>query len=144
MGEPVQVGPLIYTVLDAEWHDQLGEPPSVRTPQRRFFAIRLSVTNSGVASSGIPALRLVDSHGTAYEELSEGEGVQEWLGFLREVKPAETERGRILFDVPTGSYKLRLVNDAEPDLEKVALVEIPLQLGPNVPQPAALPSPAQP
>jgi hypothetical protein len=144
MGEPVQVGPLIYTILDAEWHDQLGEPPNVRTPQQRFFAIRLSVTNSGAASSGIPALRLVDSRGTTYEELNEGEELPEWLGFLREVKAAQTERGRVLFDVPTGPYRLRLVNDTDPDHEKVALVEIPVQLGPSVPQPAALPVPAQP
>jgi len=67
MGEPVQVGPLIFTILDAEWHDQLGEPPNVRTPQQRFLSIRISVTNSGVATSGIPALSLVDSRGTTYE-----------------------------------------------------------------------------
>jgi len=54
-------GPLIFTILDAEWHDQLGEPPNVRTPQQRFLSIRISVTNSGVATSGIPALSLVDS-----------------------------------------------------------------------------------
>jgi hypothetical protein len=144
MGEPVQVGPLIFTILDAEWHDQLGEPPNVRTPQQRFLSIRISVTNSGVATSGIPALSLVDSRGTTYEELNEGDGIPEWLGFLREVKAAQTERGRILFDVPTGPYRLRLVNDADPDNEKVALVDIPVQLGPTVPQPAALPSPSQP
>jgi len=91
------VGPLIFTILDAEWHDQLGEPPNVRTPQQRFLSIRISVTNSGVATSGIPALSLVDSRGTTYEELNEGDGIPEWLGFLREVKAAQTERGRILF-----------------------------------------------
>jgi hypothetical protein len=144
MGEAVQVGPLIYTVLDAEWFDQLGDPPNVRAPQQRFLTIRLSVTNSGSGTSGVPALRLEDSRGRTYEELINGEGLSDWLGYLRTVKAAQTERGRLLFDVPLGTYRLRLVNDADPENERVALVEIPLQLGSPVPTPANLPSTPQP
>ena len=144
MGEAVQVGPLIYTVLDAEWLDQLGEPTSVRTPQQRFLAIRISVTNSGSGASGVPALRLQDSRGTAYEELPNGDGLPEWLGYLRSVKAAQTERGRLLFDVPLGTYRLRLVNDADPENEKVALVDIPLHLGSPIPAPAGPPPTPQP
>jgi hypothetical protein len=143
MGQPVQVGPLIYTILEAEWSEQLGDPPSVRTPQQRFLEIRLSVTNSGAGPSGVPALRLVDAQGRTYEELSDGEGLREWLGYLRSVKPAQTERGRVLFDVPVGAYRLRLANDADPENEKVALVDIPLQLGSPLPMPAPQTTPPQ-
>jgi len=80
-------------------------------------------------------LSLVDSRGERHAELTNGEGLTDWLGFLRQVKPADTEGGRILFDVPVASYRLRVVNDAEPENERAALVDIPLQLGPAIPQP---------
>jgi hypothetical protein len=144
MGEAVQVGPLIYTVLDAEWFDQLGDPPNVRVPQQRFLAIRVSVTNSGSGPSGVPTLRLEDSRGKAHEELTNGEGLSDWLGYLRTVKAAQTERGRLLFDVPLGTYRLRVVNDADPENERVALVEIPLQLGSPIPAPAKPPPTPKP
>lgn len=143
MGEPVQVGPLIYTVLDTEWFDQLGDPPNVRAPQKRFLAIQLSVTNSGAGPSGMPALSLFDSSGTASEELSNGEGLTDWLGAFRDIKPAQTVRGRVLFDVAAGSYRLRVVNEAEPGSERMAMVDIPLRFGPPTPPPTSLP-PAQP
>lgn len=133
MGERVEVGSLIYTVMDTEWHDQLGEGPSARLPQNRFLLIRLSVTNSGVSDSAVPAMSLVDARGQSFTELTDGQGVTEWMGFLRTVKPAQTERGRVLFDVPTGAYRLRVANDAEPEIQKAAHIEIPLQLMPAVP-----------
>jgi hypothetical protein len=138
------VDPLIYTVLDAEWFDQLGDPPNVGTPKQRFLAIRLSVTNSGSGTSGVSALRLEGYRGTTYEELTNGEGLSVWLGYLRTVKAAQTERGRLLFDVPLETHRLRLVNDADPENERVALVEIPLQLGSPVPTPANPPPTPQP
>lgn len=128
MGERVQVGPLIYTVLDTEWLDSLGEAPQVRMPQHRYMAVRLSVTNSGPATSGIPAVTLVDAGGTSYTELNDGRGLGDWLGYLRTIKPAETIHGRVLFDVPAASYRLNLTDDADPEEAKVATVDVPLDL----------------
>ncbi len=130
MGERVQVGPLIYRVMDTQWRSQLGEAPNARIPRDRFVIVRLSVTNSGVGTSSIPAMKLVDAGGHTYDELTEGQGVPEWLGYLRNVKPAETEHGRVLFDLPRGSYRLVVADDAEPENQKTALIDIPLQLGP--------------
>lgn len=137
MGEPVTVGPLIYTIMDTEWHTQLGEGPTARWPQHRFLLVHLSVTNSGAGNSAIPAISVVDSSGRSYLELTDGQGVSEWLGYLRSVQPAQTERGRVVFDVPPNAYKLRITNDAEPGSEMAALIDLPLQLGPTTP---ALPS----
>lgn len=135
MGERAQAGALIYTVTEAEWLDRLGEEPNVRIPANKFLAIQVSVTNSGASTSAIPLLSLTDARGQRYQEQTNGEGLTDWLGFLRQLKPADTERGRVLFDVPPASYRLRVVNDAEPENERAALVDIPLQLGPTVPQP---------
>jgi hypothetical protein len=142
MGERVQVGTLIYTVLDAEWRDQLGAQPKTRLPQHRFLAVQLMATNGGSAVCGVPMLSLVNESGKSYEELSDGEGLEDWLGYLRTLKPGETIQGRVLFDAPLGAYNLRLVNDADLEDQRSALVDIPLQLGPRaLPQPVVVPPP---
>ena len=133
MGEPVAVGPLIYSVTETEWHDQLGEGPTARLPQHRFLLVRLTVTNSGASNSVIPAMALVDSAGQNFLELTDGQGVAEWMGYLRTISPAQTERGRVVFDAPPNTYRLRVTNDAEPGTEKAALIELPLQLVPVAP-----------
>ena len=118
MGEPVTVGPLIYTILDTEWHNQLGEGPTARLPQYRFLLVRLSVTNSGASNAVIPAMSVVDSSGQSRLELADGQGAEEWLGYLRTLRPAETDRGRVVFDAPPNAYRLRVANDAEPGMFK--------------------------
>jgi len=133
MGERVRVGPLLYTVQDAEWHDQLGEGVQSRMPQHRFLTIRLSVTNSGIRPAEIPPMSLISADGQTYPELTGGAAVPEWLGYLRSVAPAATEHGRVLFDVPSGSYRLRVTAVTDADEEPFALVEIPFQVAPAPP-----------
>jgi hypothetical protein len=145
MGERVQVGPLIYTVLEAEWKSAIGDPPDVKYPRHKFLVIRLTVTNSGAAESSIPHTTLVDAQGNSYSEGVEGQHIPEWLPVLRRVKPAETEQGRVYFDAPPGAQSLRVADDADPGQEQFALVEIPLHLepeeSPNLP---SVPGPTAP
>jgi hypothetical protein len=62
---------------------------------------------------------------------------------LRKLAPAQTEQGRVLFDVPTGAYRLRVTDDSpEAGTEKVAVVDIPLRLEPE-PLPQVLKEPAE-
>jgi hypothetical protein len=132
MGEPAEVGQLIYTVTDSDWFDQLGEPPAIRLPQRRFLVIHLSVTNSGGEVSGVPRMRIEDARGT-FEELADGRGVPDWFGGFRLVQPAETETGAVVFDAPLGAYRLRVINDADEAHEVSGSIEIPIQVGPKIP-----------
>ncbi len=143
MGERVQVGQLIYTVIDTEWLEQLGQNENARLPKKGFLAIRLSVTNSGSSTSGIPSLNLIDAKGESHAELSDAEGLPQWLGPFRTVKPSETEHGRILFDVAPAAYRLRVTNDADADSEKAALVTIPLQFAPEPPKTDVSSNPAR-
>ena len=124
MGERVQVGPLIYNVLEAEWKNEMGQ----KTPTHRFLVLRLTITNSGGREARPPLLTIVHTSGAEHTELSEVEGLQDWLGLLRRLDPAATEDGRIVFDVASGAYKLRLSDGGEPGQENTAIVEIPLQL----------------
>ncbi len=137
MGERVQVGPLIYNILDTEWKTQLGEGAEARAAKNRFLLIQLSVTNSGAKESYIPSLTLEDARGTTFREDNGGGSIDNWLGLLRKAAPAETIQGRVLFDVPTGAYHLRVSDDAEPGHEVSALVDIPLRIEPE-PAPSGL------
>ena len=136
MGERVQVGGLIYTILHTDWKDQLGEAvTAARVPTHRFLLVHLTVTNGGGTEAPIPPLVLVDQKGQTHQELSSGEGVPDWLGMIRLVKPASTDEGQILFDVPRGAYKLQVSEGGDPEQEKTALVDLPLSLDPQAPVP---------
>jgi hypothetical protein len=128
MGEPVKTGSLVYTVLDTQWLDQLGTSPNPRLPRNHFLAVRISVVNNGPVLAGISPLSVTDSRGVMYTELNDASGLPEWLGYLRTVRPAETLHGLVLFDVPTGDFRLRVSDDAEPEERKYAAVELPLEL----------------
>jgi hypothetical protein len=129
MGESIKLGPLIYNVLDAQWKTELGEGTQLRSPNKRFLLIQLTVTNSGGAETFAPPLKLEDAQGSTFFETPGGEGVPNWLGFLRKLAPAQTDQGRVLFDVPTGAYRLRVTDDStDPAQEKSALIDIPLRL----------------
>ena len=130
MGERVQTGALIYTVLEVEWLSQLGSenPKSPQVPENKFAVIRLTITNSGNREISLPLLQIEDEKGNQYMELAEVEGVDEWLAVLREISPAETLQGKIVFELKPRNYRLRLTNAAEPDLERFAHVTIPLRL----------------
>ena len=126
MGDRVQVGPLVYNVIEAEWKSQLGEFPSPRMPERTFLVVRLTVTNGGGQTIMIPQTKLENSNGETYDELNDGSGLANWLGLLRDLKPAATERGELLFDVPSNTYRLRLTDGSDSEHPRIAYVKIPL------------------
>jgi Domain of unknown function (DUF4352) len=128
MGEKAHVGPLTYTVVETAWKTQLGQTLNIRVPQRRFFLVTVSVTNGGGKEVSIPLLELEDANGKAYPESENGAGVDNWFGLLRTINPAETQQGRLLFDVPLTSFRLRVTDAGEPGSERYAWVQIPLHM----------------
>jgi hypothetical protein len=123
MGEHVGVGALTYNVFEDKWRTQVGEGTDARVPKDRFFLLRLSVVNGGSTDLMVPALTLVDDAGQTYAELPNGEGVPEWTGYLRRVKPAETLQGNIVFDVSPKHYRLRVTDETG---QKSRDIDIPL------------------
>jgi hypothetical protein len=139
MGERAEAGKIVYSVLEASWRKQLGEAGQHRLPQKEFLLVRLSVTNGGASQASIPAARLVAPSGAEYPELTDGTGVDDWMGVLRHLKPNETQFGWILFDAPRGDYQLRVTDDAfDPADAIAALIQIPLKMESK---PDALPEP---
>lgn len=130
MGEKISLGKLVYTAYETQWLTQLGEGVGARVPQNRFFVVRISAGNSGAADLMLPALTLQDDSGNTFSELTNGEGVPQWLGVVRQVKPAEAAQGNIVFDAPPRHYKLRVTDEDE---QKIAYIDIPFTLESEAP-----------
>lgn len=142
MGERVTVGPLTYNVVETAWRSQLGDVLRIRVPEQRFLLITISVTNGGGKEISVPLLTLENQSGKDFRETDQGEGVDNWFGLLRDLRPAETQQGRILFDVPLTSYRLRLTDGGDSGVEKYAWVEIPLRI--DTDSGVTLPAPGNP
>ena len=128
LGERVGVGSLTYNVIETSWASQLGSVPIARLPERNFLLVHISVTNGGGQSASIPFLAVENASGERFQESENGQGVDSWFGMFREVKAAETEQGWILFDVPTNSYRLQLLDGVDAGAEHSAYVALPLRL----------------
>ena len=120
----------------------IGEQFKIRIPQQRFLLITISATNGGGKDVSVPLLTLENQNGDTFRELDDGEGVDSWFGFLRTISPAQTQQGRIVFDVPLTSYKLRLTDGGDPATEKYAWVDIDLHMDQDmsVEAPGAMPA----
>lgn len=132
IGDRVQVGHLTYNVLETQWKSQLGTFPAARMPQNDYLLVRVSVTNGGGEEVSVPMLTIQNSAGASFQEMSDGTGVDDWLGVIRRVGAGETDLGWIVFDVPMNGYKLRVTNataaETDPGDEKAAFVKLPLQM----------------
>jgi len=127
IGEKIAAGPLTYTVVEKTWRSQLGEGFQIREPQHRFLLIAISATNGGGSEVSVPMLQLEGSDGKLYSEVENGEGVDNWFGLLRTIQPAQTLQGRLIFDVPLSTYRLRL-SDGDASSGHFAYVQIPVQI----------------
>ncbi len=132
MGERAQAGSLIYNAFENQWAVSLPDTPTARVPNNRFLLLHVTIVNSSSSPVTVPTLSLVDDAGEVYNELANGTGVQNWMGILRTVKPADSEQGNVLFDVPPKHYKLKVTGESE---DKFAYIDIPLIFAPENPKP---------
>lgn len=123
MGEKAEVGHLVYTAFETQWLTQIGQPPDARIPQNRFFLIRLSATNGSGGPVTLGNFTLEDDKGNSFNELSSGEGVPQWMGLIKQINPADSLQGNVVFDVVPKHYKLRVFDE---NSQRSALIDIPL------------------
>lgn len=128
MGEKVRVGKFTYDVIESNSKTQLPATPTPRVPERNFLLLRVSITNGGGQEKVAPSMFLENSSGDTFPEIPNGAGIDNWLGLLRKVPPAQTDEGWILFDVPTDSYRLKIVEADDAGNETAVYVRIPLKL----------------
>jgi Domain of unknown function (DUF4352) len=142
MGERITAGPMTYNVVQTVWRTQLGDLFTARIPEQRFLLISLSATNSGGKPVSVPFFTLEGPNRESYPESQNGSGVDNWFGLLRDLGPAQTKQGNIVFDVPLTSFRLRLTDGGEPGTEKYVWVEIPLRMDTDSTLTAPLPGPS--
>ena len=131
MGDRAVAGPITYSGLTAEYRTEL---PEAKEPQKnRYLVIFLSATNGGGEEVMLPHTRLIAADGTEYPELTEIEGMSQWMGVLRRVAPSSTEQGYVVFDVPVAAYKLQVSSGGDPEKEQIAHIEIPTKIVPTTP-----------
>lgn len=123
MGERVDVGGVVYTVLESEWRAAIGEGAEAMIPQNRFLILRVTITNGAGQAANVPFLRLEGGKEETME-VDNAKALAGWMGLVRIIPPAQTEEGKLVFDVPPGSYKLRVSNGSG-DNEITRLVDIP-------------------
>lgn len=140
MGSRVEVGHLIYTVFETQWLPQIGAGDTARVPKNRFFLIRLSAVNSGSEELLVPNVTLQDDQGNTVDELSDGDQVSQWIGFVRKIRPADSISGNVVFDAEPKHYRLRVTDE---NGEKTALVDLPLNFNGDLP-PVAVPGSTPP
>jgi len=136
MGDKVEVGHVTYRVLETQWMTQIPQDPTPRIPQNRFLLVRVSAANGGGGDASVPGLTLVADDGKTYSELSAGEGVPQWIGMLRKVKPADSLQGNVVFDAPPRHYNLRVTDE---NSDTAALIDLPLNLTPEAPPQIPIP-----
>lgn len=125
MGEKVQVGTLTYSVTGTRWLSRIGRGPDEKLPANRFYALNISVVNVGSADSYLPHLSLEDQSGSLVGELGDASGLEQWVGIVRKLKPAEVLEGTVVFDAQPRAYRLRLAGQAGD--EALAYVDLPLR-----------------
>jgi hypothetical protein len=140
LGARAEVGHIIYTVFETQWLPQLGTGDAARVPKGRFFLIRLSAVNSGSEEVLVPNMTIRDDQGNTMEELNNGDGVPQWIGFLRKVAPADSISGNVVFDAEPKHYQLRVTDE---NGEKAAMIDIPLNFSAETPQ-VSLPTSPKP
>jgi hypothetical protein len=135
MGEKARVGAMTYTVIDSDWKPELTG--SKEPPKNRFLILRVSMTNGGGKEVSLPLFKIRTSTGKEYTEFSDLEGTPEWLGLFRRIKPAGTEEGIVVFDVPLAEYFLEIHDGGEPGDDRISHVRVPLNLAPTPASPTS-------
>ena len=131
MGERISLGHISYQVFETQWLTQLGDGADQRIPKGRFFLVRMSAVNSAGGDVIVPNFTIEDDSGNSYPEMSEADGVPQYIGYLRSVKPGESATGNALFDAPPRHYKLKIQDETG---EKIAYIDIPLAFTSETPE----------
>lgn len=124
MGERVDVGGVVYTVLESEWRASIGEGSDEIIPKNRFLILRVTITNGTGTPANLPFLTVENAKQESTMEVDNAKPVAGWMGLVRVVAAAQTEEGKMVFDVPPGNYKVRVSNGSG-DSEVTRLVEVP-------------------
>ena len=109
LGTLIEVGDFAYTLNEVKWKSILGEGELLQQrPDAAFLVVDITVINNSRKPHYVESPQLVDSSGRTYTSTSNAFIVEGSEFLLKELNPQVRSRGSIVFDVPYGSYSLRL------------------------------------
>lgn len=108
IGETVLVGYWAYRCDGVEWTNSIGSEYTREHPDAKFLVVDLSIRNNDKTASTLAPLKLVDSEGREYDESSKGVFLDNSFGIMKSVNPGVSSHGKVVFDVPSGRYALKV------------------------------------
>ena len=108
IGDDVFIGYWAYRCVSAKWKDAIGSEYTQEYPDANFLVIDLLARNNDRTASVLAPVKLVDEENREYEESSKGIFLENSFGLLKSVNPGVTSSGYIAFDVPPGTYALKV------------------------------------
>ena len=131
MGEKVPLGPFTYSVIESEWKTELMTSKGRMDPKQRFLILKLTVGNGAAERKALSFLQIRNDKGEEFSEVQDLEGMAGWMGILRDIPPAGSDTGIIVFDAPLGHYRLVLNDGGVAGEERTSLVDLPLNMLPG-------------
>lgn len=108
MGDTVYVGYWYYICQGVQWRKSIGDEYTLHYPDAKFLVVDLQAGNEDRTASMLPPAKLVDTQGREYDASSEGIWLFNSFDLLKKLNPGVTSRGYIVFDVPRGTYALKV------------------------------------
>ena len=108
MGDTVYVGYWYYICQGVRWRNSIGDEYSLHYPDAKFLVIDLQAGNEDRTASTLPPAKLVDPQGREYDASSAGIWLFNSFDVLKTLNPGVASRGYIVFDVPRGTYALKV------------------------------------
>ena len=111
LGRVIKVGYFAYVVNDVQWKTVLGDRGLVQErPDAAFLVVDITVINNADKPKYFESPQLVDSSGRTFTSTWNAAIAEGSKLVLKELNPGVGSSGEIVFDVPHGSYSLKLTD----------------------------------
>lgn len=104
------LGRVSYRVARSWWADKLHDTryPDQRPAGGAFLFVELNAQNESDQEEGVLPLQVVDAQGGEHAVRSGDWNLEGWMGALEKVGPKTNRTGFVVFDVPRGTYRLKI------------------------------------
>lgn len=126
IGETIRTGYWTYKINGFRWAPFITSYGSVERPDAQFLILDLSAENDDRTASTLPPVKLLNDKGQEFSQSSSGALSDGFFSPLKDLNPGVSSRGFIAFDVPPGTYKVKLSGGFEAGESAIALLETPV------------------
>jgi hypothetical protein len=125
IGDTIQTGYWTYKIDGFHWAPFITSYGTAERPDAQFLILDLSAQNNDRTASTLPPVKLLNDKGQEFSQSSSGALSDGFFSPLKELNPGVGSRGLIAFDVPPGTYKVKLSGGFEAGETAVASLDMP-------------------